>query len=305
MIRPKKARLLQRRAMSGYLFALPLIVGLVLVFIPNLVQTFRFAVNDIRLGTDGYTLSSVGFRYFREAFDTDPNFVPYLIASLRSFVTDIPIILVFSLFIASVLNTEFRGRVAARIIFFIPVILATGVIAAVENASDILGIVEDGRQLDLGLGSGQKTEIATLLTQIDLPKALIDLIGGAIAKLYDIVKSSGMQIYILLIGMQEISPSIYEAAQVEGCGRWEFFWKITFPMIGAEIKVCVVYTIIDILANGQGTLVDYIDGLAFRNDMYAQGTAMYVVYLCCIALIVAAVLLLLKRLIRYQGEEAR
>ena len=259
MIRPKKARLLQRRAMSGYLFALPLIVGLVLVFIPNLVQTFRFAVNDIRLGTDGYTLSSVGFRYFREAFDTDPNFVPYLIASLRSFVTDIPIILVFSLFIASVLNTEFRGRVAARIIFFIPVILATGVIAAVENASDILGIVEDGRQLDLGL----------------------------------------------LIGMQEISPSIYEAAQVEGCGRWEFFWKITFPMIGAEIKVCVVYTIIDILANGQGTLVDYIDGLAFRNDMYAQGTAMYVVYLCCIALIVAAVLLLLKRLIRYQGEEAR
>ena len=246
----------------------------------------------------GYTLSSVGFRYFREAFDTDPNFVPYLIASLRSFVTDIPIILVFSLFIASVLNTEFRGRVAARIIFFIPVILATGVIAAVENASDILGIVEDGRQLDLGLDSGQKTEIATLLTQIDLPRALIDLIGGAIAKLYDIVKSSGMQIYILLIGMQEISPSIYEAAQVEGCGRWEFFWKITFPMIGAEIKVCVVYTIIDILANGQGTLVDYIDGLAFRNDMYAQGTAMYVVYLCCIALIVAAVLLLLKRLIR-------
>ena len=168
-----------------------------------------------------------------------------------------------------------------------------------------MGIVEESRQLDIGLSAGEKVEIATLLTQINLPSQLIELIGGAIAGLYDIVKSSGMQIYILLAGMQEISPSLYEAAEVEGCNKWEFFWKITFPMIGAQIKVCVVYTIIDILADDQGTLVEYINGLAFRNNMYAQGTAMYVIYLGCIAVVIGIVLALLQKMIRYQGEEAR
>ena len=305
MKRQNKSHLLQRRAFSGYFFVLPLLLGLAFVFVPNLIQTFRFAVNDIALSNEGYTLNSVGMKYFKEAFDTDPHFVPYLIASMKSFITDIPVILIFSLFIASILNTKFHGRGVARIIFFVPVILATGVIATVETTTGIIGIVEESRQLDIGLSAGEKVEIATLLTQINLPSQLIELIGGAIAGLYDIVKSSGMQIYILLAGMQEISPSLYEAAEVEGCNKWEFFWKITFPMIGAQIKVCVVYTIIDILADDQGTLVDYINGLAFRNNMYAQGTAMYVIYLGCIAVVIGIVLVLLQKMIRYQGEEAR
>lgn len=305
MKRKNKSHLLQRRAISGYFFVFPLLLGLVLVFIPNLVQTFRFAINDIVLSNEGYTLSYVGMKYFEEAFDTDPHFVPYLVSSMKSFVTDIPVILIFSLFVASVLNTKFHGRGVARIIFFVPVILATGVIASVENSTGIMGIVEESRQLDIGLSAGAGMEISALLTQVNLPSQLVDLISSAIAGLYDIVKSSGMQIYILLAGMQEISPSLYEAAEVEGCNKWEFFWKITFPMIGAQIKVCVVYTIIDILADDQGTLVDYINGLAFRNNMYAQGTAMYVIYLGCIAVVIGIVLMLLQKMIRYQGEEAR
>ena len=80
-----------------------------------------------------------------------------------------------------------------------------------------------------------------------------------------------MQIFILLAGLQEIPGSLYDAAQVEGCNKWELFWKITFPMIGPQIKVCVVYTIIDILADERGELVSYINGLAFRNNLFAQG----------------------------------
>lgn len=297
-----RSRLMRRRALTGYIFIIPLILGVVFVFVPNLVQTFRFAVNDMELGMDGYTLTPVGFQYFKSALYQDAQFVPKLVESLQNFITKVPIILIFSLFIASLLNTEFHGRGVARVIFFVPVILATGIVANVEATTGIIGIVEDSRALDTGLGEGEKMEIAAMLTSLNLPKAMVDLINAAIAGIYDVVKSSGMQIFILLAGLQEVSPSLYEAAKVEGCNQWSLFWKITLPMIGPQIKVCVVYTIIDILADEKGVLVEYIDGLAFRNNMYAQGTAMYVIYLVCIAVLVAIVLGVMTKLIRYNGE---
>ena len=80
-------------------------------------------------------------------------------------------------------------------------------------------------------------------------------------------------------------------------------WKRRRRLIGPQIKVCVVYTIIDILADERGELVSYINGLAFRNNLFAQGTAMYVIYLLCIAAMVAIVLAVLTRFIRYGGED--
>ena len=303
MNKRRKSTLMRRRSYAGYFFIFPLILGVLFVFLPNLVQTFRFAINDIELAPEGYTLQPVGLTYFKEALQVDPHFVPYLITSMKSFATDIPVIIIFSLFIASVLNTKFHGRGLARVIFFVPVILATGVISSVEASTNIISVVEEGRSLDTGLAAGDKMEIASLLTSVNLPEALVSLISSSIAGIYRIVQSSGMQIFILLAGLQEIPGSLYDAAQVEGCNKWELFWKITFPMIGPQIKVCVVYTIIDILSDERGELVSYINGLAFRNNLFAQGTAMYVIYLLCIAAMVAIVLAVLTRFIRYGGED--
>lgn len=50
---------------------------------------------------------------------------------------------------------------------------------------------------------------------------------------------------IFLAGLQSISPSIYEACQIEGATGWETFWKVTFPMISPMILVNAVYTVID------------------------------------------------------------
>lgn len=287
----------RRRANLGYLFILPLIIGVVFVFIPNLVQTFRFSLNDIQLGTEKYTLSPVGWEYFQQALTKDAQFIRYLVASLGDFFTRVPVVLIFSLFIASILNTKFRGRGLARMIFFIPVILATGIVASVEKTSGIIGIMETDRTLVTGL-EDQSVEVSRLLTSINLPDALIGVIESAIEGIYTIVQSSGMQIFIFLAGLQEIPGSLYDAAQVEGCNRWELFWKITFPMISPQIVVCTVYTIIDLYSSVDSDLIVYVNSLAYSQNMFGLATAMYVLYLLCLAVLVGIVLAVLSRFSR-------
>ncbi|MHB1452617.1 MAG: carbohydrate ABC transporter permease [Saccharofermentanales bacterium] len=301
-LKSRSSRLFRYRDNYGYFFILPLILGVALIFIPNLITTFRFSVSNITLVTEGYTTRYQGWEYYKNALTVDAYFIPYLIANLKIFATDVPVITIFSLFIASLLNGRFHGRGLARMIFFVPVILATGIISTVENVTGIMNIVEQGRALNTGIESSAALEISSLLTQIDFPQTLMKIIQTAISSIYSIVQSSGMQIFILLAGLQEISGTLYDAAKVEGCNQWELFWKITFPMIGPQIRVAIIYTIVDLYTSDKSNLVEYVNRLAFRQNQFALGTAMYVVYLLTLAAMIAIVLFVLHHFVKYTEE---
>lgn len=296
------SRLMRYRNNYGYFFIFPLILGVVLIFVPNLLTTFRFSVSEVAVASDGYTIQWKGWEYYRNALTVDAYFIPYLVASIKIFATDVPVITIFSLFIASLLNGRFRGRGLARMIFFVPVILATGIISSVENVTGIMNIVEEGRALNTGIEGSAAVGISSLLLQIDFPKTLLDIIQAAISGIYGIVRSSGMQIFILLAGLQEIPAPLYDAARVEGCNQWELFWKITFPMIGPQIRVAIVYTIVDLYASSKINLVEYVNRLAFRQNQFSLGTAMYVMYLLSLAVMITIVLLVLNRFVKYTEE---
>lgn len=226
LVKKRKSSLLRRREYYGYFFILPLIIGVLFIFIPNLYHTLQYSVSSLELGKKGYDAAFEGFSQYKAAFTKDANFVPYLVTELKSFLTDVPVITIFSMFIAVLLNGKFHGRTAARLIFFIPVILSTGIISSIESSTDLLANVEAGMaSSDTSLVSG----LSNMLLQMNLPKFIIDIIGSAISGIYSVVQRSGMQIFILLTGLQQIPNSLYEAAQVEGCNGWESFWKITFP----------------------------------------------------------------------------
>ena len=82
----------------------------------------------IQLGQTGMTLSFVGLKNFRTALFADPEYVRTIAESVGSMVLQVPVILVFSLFISLLLNQKFRGRTLARAIFFLPVIVVSGII---------------------------------------------------------------------------------------------------------------------------------------------------------------------------------
>lgn len=168
------------------------------------------------------------------------------------------------------LNGQFKGRGFFRAIFFIPIILATG-ITTIElsevslTAQTSESVVNLDWLTDLVVNSGIPQQITTLLTSY-------------ISNIFDVVTTSGVQILIFLSGLQAISPTLYEVAQLEGCSAFETFCKITLPMISPMILVCLVYSISEAFAKADVT--DTIYNVTFKGQSmyYGYGAAMSVIY---------------------------
>lgn len=283
----------------GYFFILPLILGIAFIFLPNLIMLVQFSVSDVIInGSKGYDTHFIGFVSYYQALFVDPNFIPYNLpnAYKQTFI-NVPVILIFSLFISVLLNQKFHGRAAARAIFFLPVILATGLLDDFEKT------LTGGATATMQAVSGDYLttfKLGQMLSDLNFSQALIDIIESAVTGIYSVLKNSGMQIYIFLAGLQEIPLYLYEAAEVEGCSKWESFWKITFPMLTPQILVNLVYTMVAI---GQGgPVLGYANHLASREGRYSLGMAMIVLYLISLAIVLLLIFGILARIMRKQTE---
>lgn len=282
-MKKKRKIAITRRDRMGIIFVLPFIIGVFLFFIPALVNLLRFSMSDIQVlpGGAGFSLDFVGVSYYKKALLEDPQFNRLLFELLGTVIVQTPIILIFSLLIASILNQEFRGRTVSRMIFFIPVIVSTGVIAYVQNNWVSIMTVSD---LGNVLADAETSGVYALLERIDIGKGLIQVIVEAANGLNKIIRSSGMQIYVLLAALQEIPLSIYEAAKVEGCSAWECFWKITIPSVVPQIIICGVYTLISIFTATDTKIYEYIVNQEFVNNQLSFAGAMNVLYLLAVGI---------------------
>ena len=230
--------LASRQKKFGIMFTFPVIIGLIFVFIPEMVMSFRFSINDIKLnGTSGYTLIPVHFKYYYDAFFVNSNFRRVLLSTITVLWVQALIIIIFSLFISVILNQKFRGRTLARAILFLPVILATGLISKVDSMDLLVnGMAGLKNTVDTGSLNGFNfIQLEQILKGINFMPQLVNTIITAVNGLYDIVLNSGVQILIFLAGLQSIPASLYEAAYVDGITSWQSFWKITIPMISPLI----------------------------------------------------------------------
>jgi len=93
-----------------------------------------------------------------------------------------------------------------------------------------------------------------------------------------VVTTSGVQILIFLSGLQAISPTLYEVAQLEGCSTFETFCKITLPMISPMIMVCLVYSIAEAFAKAD--VVETISAVTYKGPVmfFGYGAAMSMIY---------------------------
>ena len=279
----KRKNVMRKRDLAGYVFTLPFILGLLFIFIPAVINLFRFSFSDIQVltGGRGYRLDFAGLSYYHKALMEDPKFNRMLVELLGTVLVQTPVILIFSLLIASILNQKFRGRTVARMIFFIPVVVSTGVIAYVQNNwVSIMTVSDLGNALSGGEGAG----LYEILNQINVGQGLIQVVVSAAAGLNKIIRSAGMQIFVLLAALQEIPDSMYEAARVEGCSAWECFWKITIPSVAPQIIICGVYTLISIFTATDTKIYNYISTQEFVNNQLSFAAAMNVLYLLVVGL---------------------
>jgi ABC-type sugar transport system permease subunit len=307
-IKKRRASLDARKARSGYFFVAPFIIGIILIYLPILIDSVWFSITTIDRSNfqagDVYVVQ--GFRYYIEAF-ANTTFTSKLLDGIQEVIFQVPAIIIFSLFIAVVLNQKMLGRALFRAIFFVPVILSTGLMetlnASTQGATDAAqGGIQDGS----GEGSAASgiisiMDVQSLFESVDIAKPIVEYVVKIVNDVYNIINYSGVQMLIFLAGLQSISPAIYEASQIEGATGWETFWKITFPMISPMILVNSIYTVIDSFTRSTNPAMSWIAGL-YNGDPH-NATAMSWMYFLVVMLIIVVVAGILSSFIFYQRRD--
>ena len=269
--------LMARRDRLGYAFIAPFLIGFLFLIAIPIVQSVIFSFHDIQIVESGYTLVPKGLENYRYILLVNTAFRAKMVESFQMTVRDTLIVVPFSFFAALILHKPFHGRTLARAIFFLPVVVSSGVIA-VMDANTIINMVLS-RDPAVSTGSLEATESALAFVNTlfagSLPAEITQFVAAATGNISGIVAKSGIQIILFLGGLNTISPSIYESSNIEGATAWVNFWKITFPMSGPYILLNVVYTVIDSFTNINNPLIKSIwnDLTGLKNFGVASASA--------------------------------
>ena len=309
--RRKSASLDVRKARAGWIFILPFLIGFLLIYIPIIFDSIKYSFHEIKiLVGGGYELEWVGWKNYSDAILVDTSFVTTLVSGLKQLILDIPSIVLFSLFVAIVLNQKIAGRAAFRAIFFIPVILTTGLISDIDAGNTMYSYMSDAEGIDDG--SGQESAATEIVSVMDVERLfanmmigteIVEYVVGLVNNIFNIINRCGVQMLIFLSGLQGISPAIYESCSIDGASGWETFWKITLPMVSPMILVNTIYTIIDAFTSSDNQVMAYISQVYEEANGNVLSSAMSWMYFLVVILIIAAAAGLLGSFIFYQRRD--
>ena len=297
--RSKYEALQKRKAIAGYLFILPFIIGFLAFMVKPFFQSLYMSLCDVQVGPGGFTNVYWGIKNFVEAFTVDLTFTRLLTEELSRMLINVPAIIVFSFFAALLLNQEFKGRAFVRGIFFLPVILSSGVILGVEYDNPIMAEMRDVIEMNGGDAISITDTIKEILNTSGVGNRVFQVVFDIIDGIYDVVLASGIQIIIFLSGLQTISKSMYEAASIEGCTSWESLWKITFPMISPLLLVNLVYTIVDFCMRTDNQVIRKIQDIMLAKLSYGPASAMAWIYFGIVMAIIGLASFILSKVVYY------
>jgi len=286
-----------RTALVGMSFTLPLVVGLVFFLLTPLIQSIQISLGDIKEGA-GFVIVYSGLENFRRALTLDAEFLQSVIDSMMQAFSDVPVIVIVSFLLASLLKSPFPGRTAYRVAFFLPLIMSAGVMAQIQVDDLVSEFISPSRSMSSmtqSLSAAQQT-IQELLLNANIPEQLTTYILTAQRNILSTLNQSSIQTLIFLAALQSISPSLYEASAIEGATAWEEFWKITVPMVSPQLLVVVIYTTIESFVGSANKTMMYINNMSFSNFKYGYAAALAWVYFVEILVVVGILYLLLKRL---------
>ena len=294
-----------KRARNGYLFILPWFIGFLLFYVRSLFMTVQFSFSELTVPpSGGYELDFVGLGNYITAFTGHGTFKQTLTNSLGNMLIDVPLIIFFSLFVAMLLNRKMKCRGLVRAIFFLPVLLNSDAIASTLSfAAQMMagGLSSTSAEMAEATASGSAVNMQyfiALFGEIALPTTVLDYIVGAVGRISDIIKASGVQIVLFIAALQSITPSMYEVAKIEGATGYETFWKVTFPMVMPHIITNTIYTIVDAFSKSEVVTLAY--NTAFTEGNYGLSSAFSVISsLITCALLALVVGLMSKRTFYY------
>lgn len=290
-----------KRRLNGVVFILPWLIGFTFFFIIPIINTVIYSFNQVSVKeTGGMALDPVGISNYVNLFKTEvttqnQQILRLLVEENQRILVNVPLIVIFSLFLALIINAKFKGRALVRVIFFLPIILGIDVVSSMLFAKPP-GAVE-GATAQMALDAFDKTSIADILLKYTgLPIQIAQFIQDALKNISMIISKSGVQVLIFLAGLQSISPSLYEVARIEGATEYETFWKVTVPSMANITFFISVYTLIDMFLNSSITKEIY--NFAFLKSKIGVGSALSVVFVLNEMVFLFIISLFLKKVVK-------
>ncbi|HRT68597.1 MAG TPA: sugar ABC transporter permease [Bacilli bacterium] len=305
-----------RKALWGIVFVIPLMIGLIYFFLIPFITTVIYSFSNVEmLGYNsetnefiGVITEWVGLDNYRYIWNEHATFKQYLLDSFVNTMLNVPLILIFSLLVAVVLNSKFKGRAFVRAVFFMPVIFNSQAVDVAMASGELMAeaINEAGTDIFATMFNFQD-----FLLDANLPVGAVTFLANASNSIFDIISFSGVQILIFLSGIQSVPKHLYEAAKIEGATQYEIFWKITFPMVSPLMLTAGVYTVVDSFLRSEvlrainrikgAGVIKLVNGLGNLTN-YGVHAAMSWLFCISSLIIIGIVVFLLSRMVFYYDE---
>lgn len=283
----------KKNAWAGFAFAVPFCIGFVFFFLMPLLQSFIFSFSDVSVDIGGYKTDFVGFQNIYDIFRVDLDYTGNLINSFSQLAWRVPVVIISSLFTALIIKQDFKGRVIVRAIFFLPVIISSGVIMDTIKMDMVAANTMAGNTVTSETVF-QSQGLITLLQEAGLNDKIVGVFSTITNNFFDVIYNGGVQMLLFLAALQGVSPTLYEAASVEGATVWEDFWFITMPMIMPIVLVNIIYTIVDCFtASSNRVMVQVMSNVELLH--FGLASAMLWVYCILVLILLGIVFLIFRR----------
>lgn len=280
----------QRRTLEGLMFISPWIIGAILFFVYPIFVSLQLSFSKL-INVAGLKMEWAGLENYRWLLYSSKDYIPNFLVTVKNTLINTPITLVFSLFIAMLVNRDIKGRGFFRTVFFIPVLLGTGYVM-----QQLLGT---------GVGDVVTNSVDSVVTGA-LMKAIGPTFAGYVQTFLSTITvvlwKSGVQIILFLAGLQGIPGSLYEASRCDGATEWENFWKITLPIVSPIILLNFIYTMIDSFTDSSNAIISSINHQILKEQAMDKGAAMGWMYFAFTFVVCVIALAIMRKLTYNIGE---
>ncbi|MFC4596725.1 carbohydrate ABC transporter permease [Cohnella hongkongensis] len=280
-------RIADGQTSAAWLLSAPsLLIIIVFMLIPFVMAIVYSFTNKMLVANPNNPLRFVGFNNYLKVFTNE--------ASLQAFgntgffaLLFVPFTVALSLLLAVFVNKTVKGIGFIRLIYFSPQVVSMTVVAVIW--AFIFSPSADGLLNSI-------LAIFGIEGKLWLKDPNMAMYGIAIMSIWQAI---GMQMIIILGGLQYIPEEIYEAAKVDGAKRWQVFMKITIPMLKNTLNFVIITNTIAALKlftqvymltdggpqNSTNTVVLFMYNIGFSRNQIGYSSAMAVVFFVIVLII--------------------
>lgn len=287
----------QIKSRYGLLFVLPWFIGFIIFFALPLIQSVIYSFSEITIVDGGVETKWVGLKHYKYLIFDSPYYSYFMRPATIKIIYSLPLILLISIVLGVLLNQKFRGRTFFRSVYFLPVIIATGVV--IDLVFKTTGDISSSSSAESF--SSNMISVEDIMKWLDFSGEIVVYIKTAISNIFNLVWSCGIQTVLIIAGLQSIPSSLYEVSRVEGASKWQQFWFVTIPMLSQVILLVIVFTIVDVFTDKRNPMIKQTYS-QMSGGNYDETSAMLWIYLCVVAVTMGIILYLYRRCLMKRWE---